>query len=115
LDAPIPALGAPVARGPRSKASLAEALRKSARTKGTSDGSVLERAIRATADKNNLAKSVIDTATPSSSTPTPGNFSPSEFVVFQDTPLDHLLKVAKDSCILFKTTEGSPAHAVALL
>jgi hypothetical protein len=114
LDAPIPALGAPVARGPRSKASPAEALRKSARTKGASDGPVLERAIRATSDKNNLAKSVIDTATPSSSTPAPGN-SPSAFVAFQHSPLDHLLKVAKDSCILFKTSEGSPAQAVALL
>jgi hypothetical protein len=41
LDAPIPALGAPVARAPRSKASPAEALRKSARSKGTSDGQVL--------------------------------------------------------------------------
>ncbi|KAK1694221.1 hypothetical protein QYE76_010918 [Lolium multiflorum] len=116
LDAPIPALGAPVARGPRSKASPAEAMRKSARTKGTSDGPVLERAIRATADKNNLAKSVIETATPSSSTPAPGNSSSTAgFVAFQDSSLDHLLKVANDSCILFKSTEGSPAQAVALL
>jgi hypothetical protein len=116
LDAPISALGAPVARAPRSKASPAEALRKSARSKGTSDGPVLERAIRATADKNNLDKSVIDTATPSSSTPAPGNSSaPADFVAFQDSSLEHLLKVAKDSCILFKSTEGSPAQAVALL
>jgi hypothetical protein len=117
LDAPIPALGAPVARGPRSKASPAEAMRKSARAKGTSDGPVLERAIRATADKNNLdktAKSAIDTTTPSSSTPAPGN-SPSAFVAFQHSSLDHLLKVAKDSCILFKSSEGPPAQAVALL
>jgi hypothetical protein len=88
LDAPIPALGAPVARGPRSKASPAEAVRKSARSKGASEGPVLERAIRATADKNNLTKSAIDTATPSSSTPAPGTFpSPADFVAFQDSSL----------------------------
>ncbi|KAK1605794.1 hypothetical protein QYE76_029467 [Lolium multiflorum] len=116
LDAPIPALGAPVARAPRSKASPAEAVRKSARSKGASEGPVLERAIRATADKNNLTKSAIDTATPSSSTPAPGTFpSPADFVAFQDSSLAHLLKVAKDRCILFKSTEGSPAQAVALL
>jgi hypothetical protein len=116
LDAPIPALGAPVARAPRSKASPAEALRKSARSKGSSDGQVLERAMKAAADKNNLTKTVVDTATPSSSTPAPGNASPSSpFVAFQDSSIDHLLKVAKDSCILFKSTEGSPAQAVALL
>jgi hypothetical protein len=38
LDAPIHELGAPVACGPRSKASPAEAQRKSARSKGASDG-----------------------------------------------------------------------------
>jgi hypothetical protein len=113
---PIPALGAPVARGPRSKASPAEAMRKSARSKDASDGLVLESAMRAAADKNNLDKSVNDTTTPSSSTPAPGNdTSTSPFVAFQDSSIDHLLKVAKDSCILFKSTEGSPAQAVALL
>jgi hypothetical protein len=116
LEAPIPELGAPVARGPRSKASPAEAQRKSARSKGASDGQVMERAMRATTEKNNLAKSVNDTATPSSSTPAPGKSNPpSTFVAFQDSPIDHLLKVAKDSCILFKPSEGSPAQAVALL
>jgi hypothetical protein len=116
LDAPIPELGAPVARGPRSKASPAEAQRKSARSKGASDGQVLERAMSAAADKNNLSKSVNDTATPSSSTPAPGNVTPSSpFVAFQDSSIDHLLKVAKDSCNLFKSTKGSPAQAVALL
>ncbi|KAK1616897.1 hypothetical protein QYE76_022414 [Lolium multiflorum] len=116
LDAPIPALGAPVARGPRSKASPAEALRKSVRSKSTSDGQVLERAMRAAADKNNLDKSIIDTAAPSSSTPAPGNDSPSSpFVAFQNSSIEHLIKVAKESCILFKSAEGSPAQAVALL
>jgi hypothetical protein len=55
-------------------------------------------------------------ATPSSSTPAPGKSSfPYAFIAFQDSSLEHLLKVAKDSCILFKSTEGSPAQAVALL
>jgi hypothetical protein len=72
--------------------------------------------MKAAADKNNLAKTVVDTATPSSSTPAPGNATPSSpFVAFQDSSIDHLLKVAKDSCILFKSTDGSPAQAVALL
>ncbi|KAK1692879.1 hypothetical protein QYE76_009576 [Lolium multiflorum] len=72
LDAPIPALGAPVARAPRSKAPPVEAQRKSERTKGTSAGPVLERAIRATAEKNSTSKSSIDdSVAPSSATPAP--------------------------------------------
>jgi hypothetical protein len=117
LDAPIPALGAAVARGPRTKASPEEAQRKSAREKGASDDPVLERAIRATADKNAMTKNSNDcTATPSSSMLAPGNAPPSsDFVAFQDSPVEHLLKVAKDRCILFKSTEGSPTKALALL
>jgi hypothetical protein len=126
LDAPIPALGAAVARAPRSKAPPAEALRKSARAKGATDGPVLERAMRATAEKNSMSKGSIEvsatpasievSATPSSVTPAPGNpISPSSFVAFQASSVEHLVKVARDSCILFKSSEGSPAQAVALL
>ncbi|KAK1609441.1 hypothetical protein QYE76_033114 [Lolium multiflorum] len=117
LDAPIPALGAAVARAPRSKAPPVEAQRKSERAKGTSDGPVLERAIRATAEKNSMSKSSIeDSAAPSSTTPATGNPNlPSSFVAFQDSSVQHLVKVARDSCILFKSSEGSPAHAVTLL
>ncbi|XP_051217813.1 uncharacterized protein [Lolium perenne] len=81
LDAPIPALGAAVARAPRSRAPPAEALRKSARAKGATEGPVLERAMRATAEKNSMAKVSIEpsaspadnevAATPSSVTPAP--------------------------------------------
>jgi hypothetical protein len=126
LDAPIPALGAVVARAPRSRAPPAEALRKSARAKGATEGPVLERAMRATAEKNSMAKVSIEpsaspadnevAATPSSATPAPGNsFPSSSFVAFQASSVEHLVKVARDSCILFKSADGSPAQAVALL
>jgi hypothetical protein len=64
-----------------------------------------------------MTKSTNDGAdTPSSSTPAPGNtISHSAFVAFQDSSVEHLLKVARESYILFKSSEGSPAQAVALL
>ncbi|KAK1599880.1 hypothetical protein QYE76_018482 [Lolium multiflorum] len=48
----IPELAAPVARAPRSRASPVEATRKSARGQGLTEGPVLERAMRAAADKD---------------------------------------------------------------
>ncbi|KAK1625985.1 hypothetical protein QYE76_000300 [Lolium multiflorum] len=51
-ESPIPALGATVARAPRSKANPTEAVRKSARSAGVADEPVLARAIRLASDKN---------------------------------------------------------------
>ncbi|KAK1608743.1 hypothetical protein QYE76_032416 [Lolium multiflorum] len=48
----IPELAAPVARAPRSRASPVDASRKSARGQGLTEGLVLERAMRAAADKD---------------------------------------------------------------
>jgi hypothetical protein len=82
---------------------------------------MLERAIRAVADKRNTTKS--KAAAPKSdvgpATAPPGN-SPStpdlaSFSAFHSSSVEHLLQVAKDICILFKSAEGSPAHMVALL
>ncbi|KAK1617796.1 hypothetical protein QYE76_023313 [Lolium multiflorum] len=69
-DSPIPALGATVARAPRSKAVPAQADRKSARGKGLTDGPVLERAIRYTADKNASSRPSTD-KTAATSPPAP--------------------------------------------
>jgi hypothetical protein len=93
-----------------------EAQRKTARGKGVSDGPVLESAIRATADKNSTDKgpaAAASTATPSSmatgTSPPSSNLS-----AFQDSYVGHLMKVAKDSCILSKYVEDSPAQMVSL-
>ncbi|KAK1693140.1 hypothetical protein QYE76_009837 [Lolium multiflorum] len=66
-DAPIPALGATVARAPRSKATPVEATRKSARGKGLTEGTVLQRAIllKNAADKDS------DTSTPAKKAASP--------------------------------------------
>ncbi|KAM0893279.1 hypothetical protein ACQ4PT_025231 [Festuca glaucescens] len=53
---PVLALGASVARAPRSKATPVEAFRKSARGKGATDTPVLERAMQRTSAKNATAK-----------------------------------------------------------
>jgi hypothetical protein len=92
-----------------------EAQRKTARGKGVSDGPVLESAIRATADKNSTDKgpAAASTATPSS-TATGTSAPSSTFSAFQDSYVDHLMKVAKDSCILSKSMEDSPAQMVSL-
>ncbi|KAK1617512.1 hypothetical protein QYE76_023029 [Lolium multiflorum] len=115
-DAPIPALGATVARAPRSKATPVEATRKSARGKGLTEGTVLQRAIllKNAADKAN------DSSTPAKKAASPtttGTPEPplSDFSILQSVPLDSLLKVAKDSCILFDSTKGSPEQLVALI
>jgi hypothetical protein len=85
------------------------------------EGPVLEHAIRAVADKNNTTKSnAAATTSVAGPTPSPPGNSPSTpdlagFSAFQSTTVEHLLQVAKDSCILFKSAEGSPAQMVALL
>jgi hypothetical protein len=115
-DTPIPALGAAVARAPRSKATPVEATHKSARGKGLTEGSVLDRAIllKNAADKDSGTCKPDNKAASSAHTGTP--IPPlSAFAVLQDAPLDSLLKVAKESCILFKSAEGSPEKLVTLI
>ncbi|KAK1602998.1 hypothetical protein QYE76_048210 [Lolium multiflorum] len=114
-DSPIPALGAAVTRAPRSKAMPALAERKSARGKGLTEGPVLERAVRLTADKNAMNVSKDKATTSSSSHQVLGTSSLADFTVFQDSSVDHLLRVAKDSCILFKAVDKSPAQLVELI
>jgi hypothetical protein len=93
-----------------------EATRKSARGKGLTEGSVLDRAIllKNAADKDTGACKPDNKAASSAHTGTP---TPplSAFAVLQAAPLDSLLKVAKESCILFKSAEGSPEKLVTLI
>jgi hypothetical protein len=91
-ESPIPELGAAVARAPRSKATPAESLRKSARSVSVADEHVLARAIRLATDKD----------APSSATP--GTFDSSKYTAFQSVPVDKLLTVAKDSCVIFPSS-----------
>jgi hypothetical protein len=117
-DTPIPALGAAVARAPRSKATPVEATHKSARGKGLTEGSVLDRAIllKNAADKDSGTCKPDNKVASSAHTGTPTPIPPlSAFAVLQAAPLDSLLKVAKESCILFKSAEGSPEKLVALI
>jgi hypothetical protein len=115
-DSPIPALGATVARAPCSKAAPARAERKSTRGMGLTDGPVLERAVRIAADKNDTTKSLANkTATTTSSPQILGTSPIAEFTAFQDSSVEHLLHVAKDSCILFKSVDKTPAQLVALI
>jgi hypothetical protein len=91
-ESPIPALGVAVARAPHSKATPAEAMRKSARSVSVADEPVLARAIRLATDKD----------APSSATP--GTFDSSKYTAFQSVPVDKLLTVAKDSCVIFPSS-----------
>jgi hypothetical protein len=94
----IPELAAPVARAPRSRASPVEASRKSAHGQGLTEGPMLERAMRAAAEKD------------------PGNSKPlSSFAFLQDTSFDLLLSVAKDSCVIFPSAAGTPLEVLSLL
>jgi hypothetical protein len=103
-ESPIPALGASVARAPRTKISTAEALRKSARSAGVADEPVLARAIRHAAVKN---------ASPSAK---PGNVDASNFTAFQSVPIDKLLSVAHDSCVIFPSSSlGPPEKIISLI
>jgi hypothetical protein len=105
-----------MARAPRSKAISAHAERKSTRGKGLTDGPVLERAVRLTADKNDMTKSTANKTVSTSSSPQVlGTYPLAEFTAFQDSSVEHLLHVAKDSCILFNSVEKIPAQLVALI
>ncbi|KAK1660883.1 hypothetical protein QYE76_049042 [Lolium multiflorum] len=89
---------------PRTKISTAEALRKSARSAGVADEPVLARAIRLASDKN----------APSSSNP--GNVDSSNFTAFQSVPIDKLLSVAHDSCVIFPSSSlGPPEKIISLI
>jgi hypothetical protein len=55
------------------------------------------------------------TATTSASPHILGTSSLAEFTAFQDSSVEHLLHVAKDSSILFKSVDKSPAQLVALI
>jgi hypothetical protein len=48
----------------------------------------------------------------------PGNSSSksiSDFAILQVPPIDHLLSVAKDSCVVFPSASGSPLEAISLI
>ncbi|KAK1663881.1 hypothetical protein QYE76_052040 [Lolium multiflorum] len=106
---PIPALGAPVTRGPRSRsATPSEALRKSARGAGLTEGSVLERAVRLANDKDAPSSS-----TPGTPPPPPSPLS--AFTAFQDMSAQKLLKVAQDSCVIFPSAAGAPEDIISLI
>jgi hypothetical protein len=70
-----------------------------------------------TIDRNAMNKPAVDkaTATTSTSPQILGTSSLAEFTAFQDSSVEHLLHVAKDRCILFKSVEKSPAQLVALI
>jgi hypothetical protein len=75
-----------------------ESARKSVRGQGLTEGSVLERAMRATANKDpGTSKSIAD------------------FAVLQEVPVDHLLAIAKDSSIVFSSAAGPPAEIISAL
>jgi hypothetical protein len=99
-ESPIPELGAAVARAPRSKATPAESMRKSARSVNVVDEPVLARAIRLATDKD----------APSSATP--GTFDSSKYTAFQTVPIDKLLTVAKDSCVIFPSSSLGPPETI---
>jgi hypothetical protein len=103
-DCPVPALGATVARAPRTKASITDALRKSKRSAGVADEPVMARAIRLASDKNAPASS------------TPGNVVSPKFTAFQSVPIDKLLAVAHDSCVIFPSSSlGPPEKIISLI
>jgi hypothetical protein len=82
-SAPITPLAAPVVPSPRSKSAPVEAKHRSSRA-ARSVEPVLERAMRATAEKNDIGKSPL-----------------APFAVLPWVSDSHLLKVAADSLVLF--------------
>jgi hypothetical protein len=93
-----------VIRAPRSKATPTEAQRKSARSASTADEPVLAIAIRLAKDKD----------APSSATP--GTIDSSNFTAFQSVPIEKLLSVAKDRCVIFPSSSlGPPEKIISLL
>jgi hypothetical protein len=99
VGAVIPALAAKVNRAPRSKADPVEAARKSARGQGLTEGSVLDRAIRRTAEKDS------------------GTYSKSihDFSILSKSSDSHLLEVAADCAVLFPADLGDPVQILSSL
>jgi hypothetical protein len=88
----VPALAAKVSRAPRSRENLVELARKSAHGQGLTEGSVLDRAIRRSAEKDasTLCKSL------------------SDFSVLNKASDSYLLEVAADCAVLFPVDLGDP-------
>jgi hypothetical protein len=99
VGAVVPALAAKVSRAPRSKADSVEAARKSARGQGLTEGSVLDRAIRRSAEKDagTSSKSIHD------------------FSILSKPSDSHLLEVAADCAVLFPADLGDPVQILSIL
>jgi hypothetical protein len=95
----IPALAAKVNRAPRSKAKPVDAARKSSRGQGFTEGSVLDRAIRRSAEKDS------------------GTYSKSihDFSILSKASDSHLLEVAPDCAVLFPADLGDPVQILSSL
>jgi hypothetical protein len=95
----VPALAAKVSRAPRSRADPVESARKSARGQGLTEGSVLDRAIRRSAEKDagTLSKTL------------------SDFSVLNKASDSHLLEVASDCAVLFPADLSDPVQILSLL
>ena len=112
LTAPaIPGLGAPVARGLRSKAAPVEIVRKSARRAGDSEEPVSVRAARVTAEK--FASTT--KATPHAKKLQKGNPPDPIFSILQDLPDAHLLSVTSDSCVVFPSVAGEASEVLSII
>jgi hypothetical protein len=99
VGAVIPALAAKVNRAPRSKAEPVDAARKSSRGQGFTEGSVLDRAIRRSAEKDS------------------GTYSKSihDFSILSKASDSHLLEVAADCAVLFPADLGDPVQILSSL
>ena len=107
----VPGLDAPVARGLRSKAALVEIILKSARSAGDSDESILNRAVRLTADKNSSATKT----TPPTKKQHKGTQLDPIFGILQNIPDAHLLSVASDSCVVFPAAPSAASETLSLI
>jgi hypothetical protein len=96
-------LAAQVARAPRTKSKSVGPSRRSRREASASAESMLQKAI-ARAQKKTPGNSA---------SPTPKSLS--RFAVFPKVSDDHLLGVAKDSCILFPSAAGNPAPLLSII
>jgi hypothetical protein len=95
----VPALAAKVSRASRSKADPMESARKNARGQGLMEGSVLDRAIRRSAEKDagTSSKSIHD------------------FSSLSKASDSHLLEVAADCAVLFPADIGDPVQILSIL
>jgi hypothetical protein len=96
-------LAAQVARAPRTKSKSVGPSRRSRREASASAEPMLQKAI-ARAQKKTPG---------TSASPTPKSLS--RFAVFPNVSDEHLLGVAKDSCILFPSAAGNPAPLLSII